>query len=297
MEKCLSPSKHAGLVNKGNTCYLNSILQALSVIPHFWNQQASQSDTISPLVKALTLNLSLLGKRNSPIDPSNFLRAFQKKVIEKRGTPFNINTQQDVLEILQILLDELKVASPIADGIISSSIVRSTTCDNCFSSTSREDKHDIISFPLCDSLLSSLDMFLKPEELTDNNKWFCNVCNSRQDSVRECKFVNCGTVLIIQLNRYINEGQKVYKDNRHVNCPSEVLNIPLHIDEHLSVSRNFQLKATINHSGTINAGHYWAYIKEQNSGQWLKCNDTSIAKVKFKELSNNSSYIFIYSSV
>ena len=296
LKESLLPLRHAGFINKGNTCYLNSILQALSVIPSFWHQLPSQSGTISPLLKALTLNLSLLGKRNSPIDPSNFLRAFQKKITAKRGTPFNVNTQQDVPEILQILLDELKGSSPIAEGIISSSIVRSTTCDNCFSSSSTEDKHDIISVPLCDSLPSSLKMFLQPEELRGNNKWFCNACSSFQDSVRECKFVNCGSVIIIQLNRYRNEGQTLFKDNRKVICPSEILNIPVYIDEHLSVSRRFKLKATINHSGTINAGHYWAFVKDNNSDRSLKCNDTSVSKATFKDLSNNSSYIFIYSS-
>ena len=294
-KECL-PTKHAGFINKGNTCYINSILQALSAIPSFWNQQPSQSGTISPLLKALALNLSLLGKRNSPIDPSNFLRAFQKKISEKRGTPFNINTQQDVPEILQVLLDEMKGSSPIADGIISSSIVRSTTCDNCFSSSSNEDKHDIIILPLCNNLPASLEMFLKPEELRDTNKTFCSVCNGLQNGVRECKFVNCGTVIILQLSRYVNKGQQVYKDNRKVNCPSEILNIPVRVDEHLSVSRKFNLKATINHSGTINAGHYWAFIKNSKSNQWLKCNDTTITKATFKDLSNNSSYIFIYSS-
>ena len=46
------PSKHAGFVNKGNTCYVNSMLQSLSVIPSFWNQQSSQHGTISPLLRA-----------------------------------------------------------------------------------------------------------------------------------------------------------------------------------------------------------------------------------------------------
>ena len=289
------PSKHAGFVNKGNTCYVNSMLQALSVIPSFWNQQSSQHGTISPLLRALTLNLSLLGKRTSPIDPSNFLRAFQKLISEKRGAPFNINTQQDVPEIFQILLEELKGCSPIADGIISSSVVRSTTCDNCFTSSSQEDKQNIIGLPLSNSISSSLEMFLKPEDLRDNNQWFCNNCNSLQDSVRECSFTNVGTILIVQLNRYNNVGENVYKDNRKVNCASEVLKIPVKIDDQMSVTRKFKLRASINHSGTINAGHYWTFIKKNNS-TWLKCNDSSVTKASFKDLSNNTSYLFIYSS-
>ena len=240
--KTSPPQKHAGIFNKGNTCYINSILQALSVIPYLWNQPTSQPITISPLLKYLTSNLSLLGKRKSPIDPSDFLRAFQKKVTQRRGSPFNINTHQDVPQIFQILLDELKDASPIADEIISSSVIRSTTCDNCFSSSLREEKHDIISLPLCESLHSSLDTFLKPEELRGNNKWFCNVCSALQDSVRECKFVKFGRAIIFQLNRFINQGQRVYKDDRYVSCP--VLDIPVHTDDHRFVSKKFKLKGT-----------------------------------------------------
>jgi len=98
----------------------------------------------------------------------------------------------------------------------------------------------------------------------------------------------------MQLNRYVNVGGNVFKDNRKVNCTSEVLHVPVKIDDELSVSRKFTLKASINHSGTINAGHYWTYIKSNDT--WLKCNDTLVTKARFKELSNNTSYIFVYSS-
>ena len=73
-------SKHTGFINKGNTCYINSILQALSTLPSFWCQNSSQSGTISPSARALSLNLSLVKKRSSPVDPSNFIRAFQENV-------------------------------------------------------------------------------------------------------------------------------------------------------------------------------------------------------------------------
>ena len=199
LKKSNPPSKRAGFINKGNTCYLNAILQALSVIPSFWQQQHSQSGTISPLVRSLTLNLSLVTKRTTPIDPSNFLRAFQNNISNKQGIAFNINTQQDAPEILQILLDELKGTSPIADGLLSSSIVRTTTCDTCFSSSLQEEKLNIVNFPLSNSIPSSLNLFLKPEYLKGNDKWFCNLCNSLQVSVRECKFVNCGTIFILTI--------------------------------------------------------------------------------------------------
>ena len=55
---------HAGFINKGNTCYANSILQVLSVIPALWSQLPSESSHLSPLVKSISLNMSLI-KRSS----------------------------------------------------------------------------------------------------------------------------------------------------------------------------------------------------------------------------------------
>ena len=45
---------------------------------------------------------------NQTLDPSNFLWALRRKLSIIRGVPFDFNTQQDVAEILQAVLDELK---------------------------------------------------------------------------------------------------------------------------------------------------------------------------------------------
>ena len=56
--------------------------------------------------------------------------------------------------------------------------------------------------------------------------------------------------------------------------------------------KQFTLKATINHSGTLQAGHYWAHIKDEDNSGWLKCNDTSVIAKPFSGLSNTSSFVF-----
>ena len=43
---------NAGFVNKGNTCYANAMLQALSVVPTLWAQWSSESTQLSPLVNS-----------------------------------------------------------------------------------------------------------------------------------------------------------------------------------------------------------------------------------------------------
>lgn len=215
---------------------------------------------------------------------------------KKRGSPFNINTQQDVPEILQLLIEELKGDSTVADGIISASVATTISCNTCFNFSSKEEKLDIISLPLSNSFLSSFRKYLEPENLGGCNKWLCGICDSLQESIQDSKFVGCGNILIFQLRRYTRVGTIFKKDDRLVKCHSDILNVPVSADNDVVVTRKFKLRATINHSGTLNAGHYWAYIRENNDS-WLKCNDTSVSKVQFNELSNNSSYVFIFCAV
>ena len=288
--------KHAGFVNKGNTCYANSILQILSTIPSFWCQGSSESGTISPLAKAVSQNLSLLKKRSSAIDPSNFLIALQNLVSKKNNHPFNVNTQHDVPEILQFILDELKGTSIIADNVISASISCTETCQVCFLDNKEEIKYDIIRLDLSNSIRSSLELFFSPKYFIGENRSFCNMCSSLQDSERTITISNCGYILIFQLIRYVDSNGKIIKDNRKVDIFSENLTIPVKVDDSITINKAFKLKATINHSGTLDAGHYWAFIKDHITNSWLKCNDQSVLRVNFSALSNDTSYILVYAS-
>ena len=62
-----------GLHNKGNTCYANSILQALRTVPSLWCQASSEGSDTSPLCKSLTLTMSSIEKAKVTFDPSRFL--------------------------------------------------------------------------------------------------------------------------------------------------------------------------------------------------------------------------------
>ena len=108
-----------GFINKGNTCYANSILQILSVIPTLWKRVPSESNTLSPMLRAISLNMTIEKNSSQPVDPSNFLWALKRKLSNLTGVPFDFNTQQDVAEILQVVLDELKGVSLAASQLIS----------------------------------------------------------------------------------------------------------------------------------------------------------------------------------
>ena len=93
-------------------------------------------------------------------------------------------------------------------------------------------------------------------------------------STRKTRIVDSGSVLVLQ--HYDNFEEAVIKNNMRVNCCSETLRLLISAAEQACLYKEFTLKATINHSGTLQAGHYWAHVKDEDNSGWLKCNDTSV---------------------
>ena len=155
----------------------------------------------------------------------------------------------------------------------------------------------MLNLPTKKHITTFLIQLLQTESLSGDNMWFCLQCAAPQISTRETHITSCGTVLIIQLNRYAKLNGDMFKDNRQVEClpnSDHLLKIPIQIDDTVSFSKEFSLVATINNSGNLNAGHYWAFINENTSNSWLQCNDRSVLKVKPSALNNNSCYVLFY---
>ena len=108
-----------GFINKVNSCYANSVLQVLSVMPSLWNRFPSESNYLSPMLRAISLKMAVKKNSTKPIDPSNLLWALKRNLPSMRVAPFDFNSQQDVAEILQVVLDELKEVSLAASSLIS----------------------------------------------------------------------------------------------------------------------------------------------------------------------------------
>ena len=111
------------------------------------------------------------------IDPSNFLRALQCKMSLIRKDPFNFNSQQDVPEILGVVLEELKGDSSLVENVFPITLRTTITCNTCFCSTIKEDKSDILIFPIFNQISSSLNESLKPETLSGEHMWSCPQCS------------------------------------------------------------------------------------------------------------------------
>ena len=70
------------------------------------------------MLQVISLKMAVKKNSTKPVDPSNFLWALKHKLSIIRGVPFNFNTQQDVVKILQVVFDELKGISIAASHLI-----------------------------------------------------------------------------------------------------------------------------------------------------------------------------------
>ena len=285
---------NCGLINKGNTCYANAIIQALYALPQFWPSLSSVSPSISSLGVSLAKVMQLLSSSKVPIDPSVFLNALKSTIIKAGKTNFDIFTQQDVPEILEYILGELATDSTSGPNLFENRIKSSVTCNTCFQMKVTEEVMPILQLSPFTSIQESVNQFLEPEYLHGQNAYFCNHCNSNQSAVLRKQILRCSTYLIVQLKRFLTVRNSTMKDVSVVNCCPTSLYIPTVIDNEVSYCKPFTIRASINHSGTLQNGHYTTIAKNVSSNTWTHCNDRAVVSAFVSSLNNNSSYVLFF---
>ena len=119
--------KHCGIMDKGNTCYANVILQCLKAFPVLWSSNNQIKWTLSSSVR----KMFLLYSKKSPTYPSFFLKSLKDAFIKVGCPSFDLHAQNDVVEVLEILLEGLTGPSIVTSAVITSraSLVSSVTLD------------------------------------------------------------------------------------------------------------------------------------------------------------------------
>ena len=131
----------------------------------------------------------------------------------------------------------------------------------------------VLPVPVADHISKCIDKLLLTQTLSDENRWFCNVCNTKQDCTLFVEVKKVPNILILHLKRFINNGSNIVRDNSILACNPYSLSLKTTTDNEISLSHSYKLVAQINHSATFSRGHYWANIL--NGSTWLKCNDKS----------------------
>ncbi|VVA25046.1 PREDICTED: ubiquitin carboxyl-terminal hydrolase [Prunus dulcis] len=378
-----------GLNNLGNTCFMNSVLQALLHTPPLRNyflsdrhnryfcQKKSNADNTSKKTAAnnnesggnksaarmcLACDMdaafsAVFSGDRTPYSPAKFLYSWWQYAANLASYE-----QQDAHEFFISMLDGIHekvdkdprkpesqgngdccVAHRVFSGILRSDVMcmacgfTSTTYDPCVdisldlepnqggsaktmstkSSYSCNGEADCMNSSQnygVSTLMGCLDRFTRPERLGSDQKFFCQQCQVRQESLKQMSIRKLPLVSCFHIKRF--EHSSVRKMSRKVD---RYLQFPFSLDmaPYLSSSilrsrfgnrilpfggndpdasnelcSEFELFAVVTHTGKLDAGHYVTYLRLSN--QWYKCDDAWITQVNENIVRAAQGYMMFY---
>ncbi|KAG0605374.1 hypothetical protein M758_9G053500 [Ceratodon purpureus] len=367
------PAGLRGLNNLGNTCFMNSVLQALLHTPPLRNYFLSDRHNRALCQRRAshlclgcdmdTIFTAAFSGERTPYSPAQFLYSWWRHAANLAGYE-----QQDAHEFFISTVDGIHAnsgtTSPRArysqDGRagdvdcrcivhrVFSGLLRSdVTCTVCgFTSTTYDPCVDI-SLDLepdfgtekgftesiingeyggrtsraassalgASTLLGCLDRFTRPERLGANEKFFCQRCQTRQESIKQMSIRKVPLVLCFHIKRFEHSSSRntSRKVDRYVQFPFFLDLLPYlsssivrlrHGNRLLSVSGDanplppsqssseFELFAVVTHSGKLDSGHYVSFLRLNNS--WYKCDDAWITRVSEDYVRASQAYMLYY---
>uniref|UniRef100_A0A6G1SLI8 ubiquitinyl hydrolase 1 n=1 Tax=Aceria tosichella TaxID=561515 RepID=A0A6G1SLI8_9ACAR len=319
------PNEHYfGLVNFGNTCYCNSVLQALYFCMPFRNKileskaksKRNSKETLLTCLADLFYTIANQKKRTGSYAPKKFINRLRKE-----NEIFDNYMQQDAHEFLNYLLNTIadllrsdtsdKQAITWVQEIFQGTLTNETRCLNCESISSKDEDFIDLSVDVEQntSLTHCLRVFSKTETLDSEHKYYCEKCCSKQEAQKRMRIKKPPKILALHLKRF----KYMEAQNRHTKLTSRVvfpLELRLFNDNSTEEceDRLYDLFAVVIHCGFgPNRGHYISIVKSY--GFWLLFDDDFVEKLDTANLledffgltndsqkTSESAYILFYQS-
>ncbi|PNS16491.1 hypothetical protein CAC42_225 [Sphaceloma murrayae] len=280
-----------GLRNQGATCYLNSLLQSL----YFTNA-----------FRRAVYQIPTEGEQ----DPRNSSAwALQRLFYRLQTDPLAVGTaeltqsfgwesrqifeQQDVQELSRILMEKMeeKMKGTEAENALAQMFVGKMKtylkCINVDYESSRiEDFWDLqLNVSGCKALDDSFKNYVEVETLEGDNKYHAEGFGL-QDAKKGVIFESFPQVLHLQLKRFEYDFQRdmMVKVNDRYEFP-EVWDASPYLSDTADKSEPYiyNLHGVLVHSGDMNAGHYYAFIKPTKDGDFYKFDDDRVTKATKRE--------------
>jgi len=142
------------------------------------------------------------------------------------------------------------------------------------------------------SLLECFDAFTKEETLDGDEMPSCEACKTRRKSTKRYTLYRLPKILVVHLKRFSPTERFRQKLSSVVSFPLSGFSLSRYTDSVTCSSYNCY--AISNHSGTLSSGHYTAYAKHPNSGQWHLYNDTRVSKCSSSSVITNEAYLLFF---
>jgi len=282
-----------GLMNLGNTCFVNSICQVLFSVADL-QPLFDQNDPIS--VTLNVLKSEIYASQQTPVCPDYL---FAQMCALPQFARWPRDDQQDAHDFLLWLLQKLHTEhvlhgscdvsregightsttqddedhSPVTDLING----RFTITYRCVQCSYKSVKYD--RFRCVNVYLDSRETVIEEADyITDKA---CEQCHALQTKCTTY-MTQCPNILFVLFVRF----NGLVKNNKSMKIAAEVIT---------KNKSRYKLMAIVNHNGrTLDTGHYTALIRQNNT--WYKCNDTDVVKSSLPS-SSALAYILTYQKV
>ncbi|KZV68313.1 cysteine proteinase [Peniophora sp. CONT] len=301
-----SCQSRCGLLNLGQTCFLNVVLQALIHNPllrnHFLADKhnyllcENMECTSCEMDKLFT---SVFAQNPSPIGPTGLLAAAWRSSSGISGY-----AQHDAHECLIALLNSIHASTPDPPETGCPCIVHTTfggvlqsevRCGRCANPSRTPEECLDISLSLHsattpDTLAACLKRFTSPEKL-GAKEYSCPKCGkASNEAIKRMSITKLPPVLSFQFKRFEQTGPaSVRKIGTPVRIPSRINMAPYtYLAQAASKSEpgsflthpgpegmyEYDLFAIINHEGDLNTGHYTNFARFED--EWYKFDDDKV---------------------
>mmetsp|Transcript_4642 Transcript_4642/g.8008 ORF Transcript_4642/g.8008 Transcript_4642/m.8008 type:complete len:352 (-) Transcript_4642:104-1159(-) len=296
--------RYYGLENFGNTCYCNSVLQALyhcrpfreRVVQYAQELPKDSPETLLGCLAELFLQISVNKKKTGVLAPKKFVAR-----LKRDNELFSGYMHQDAHEFLnyvlnqssEILEDTIKQACKARTGrpppidlpintwiheIFQGKLVNETRCLHCETVTCREEVFMDLSLEIeqNSSLTSCLRNFSAMETLNCDDKFFCDHCCCLQEAQKRMLIKEAPPCLILHLKRfkYVESQGRMRKLMYRVVFPLE-LKLSNTTADAFGADTTYSLRAVVVHVGSgPHHGHYISLIKSFN--QWVFFDDENV---------------------
>jgi ubiquitin C-terminal hydrolase len=270
-----------GIINLGNSCYLNAALQLLLQNIELCILIIKYGDYSEKLQIFKKIIREYYDKSSK-----DFINPIEvKKLIDERQIEFLDNRQNDSSEAIVFILDiiesELKILNKKDeyDSLFRINFNQKIKCKRktCLSIINKNYNEEQLYLPVnpdCKSLDDCYNSNYCREMLDGKNQYFCDKCNKKTNASKKIELLSFSKNLIIGLNRY-------YYDKKSNNC----IKINQDIDIPLEWKFNTILQGAIIHYGNTNGGHL-IYIGKYNN-IWYIYNDCNISEINSIDNLNN----------
>jgi hypothetical protein len=242
-------------------------------------------------------------------------RPFCNAYREPNGAPMNVEVQMDADEFFSMLVDRLERQLRATSGeallkeLFGGTISHQILSRECAHGSEREETFYTLGLEVKNkkTLAEGLDLFVQADSLEGDNKWMCEECGRKVAALKRAAIKSLPNTLIIGLKRFEFDFETMRRikvndlfefphrfsaqpwtreglQRRENKDKDPKTMLPLLEDD----AYEYELVGVLVHSGTAESGHYYSFIKERSSPQWLFFNDTGVEHFDERQLPSHT---------